>query len=65
MIHPASGLPITTPVRTIVDLDQAGIEPDHLGTLISDAIARGLLGADQLREAFAGREESLGVVWGD
>ncbi|MGQ4533961.1 type IV toxin-antitoxin system AbiEi family antitoxin domain-containing protein [Dermabacteraceae bacterium P13115] len=66
VIHPSSGLPITTVARTVFDLAQAGHEPEHLRTLIYDAAHKTLLTNEgELIDYFAGCEEALGVERGD
>ncbi|MGP5138085.1 type IV toxin-antitoxin system AbiEi family antitoxin domain-containing protein [Corynebacterium variabile] len=65
VIHPEAGLPVTTVARTIVDLAHDGHEPEHLLSLVGDAGRKSLLEEDELLDALAGHEDSLGVDRGD
>lgn len=64
-VHPEVGLPVTTVARTIVDLAQAGHEPDHLLGLVADAARKSLLDDQELLDALAGHEDAFGVDQGD
>ncbi|HIW90559.1 MAG TPA: type IV toxin-antitoxin system AbiEi family antitoxin domain-containing protein [Candidatus Corynebacterium avicola] len=64
-IHPESGLPVTTVVRTIVDLAKDDHEPDHLLGLVADAAEASLLEEQELLDAFVDRENAFGVDRGD
>ncbi|AEX72931.1 type IV toxin-antitoxin system AbiEi family antitoxin domain-containing protein [Corynebacterium diphtheriae] len=65
VVHPASGLPITTVPRTILDLAQSGHEPDHLLHLVADAGRKYLLTEQELLDSFSGHEDSFGLDQGD
>lgn len=64
-IHPDSGLPVTTAVRTIADLARADHEPGHLLGLVADAAKKSLLDEQDVLDAFAGQEDALGASRGD
>ena len=45
------GFRVTTPIRTLLDVAEAGADPDHLAHAVDDALRRGLLTERQLRAA--------------
>jgi hypothetical protein len=53
MTHPESGLPLTTPIRTILDVTAAGAPFEEVTKAVVDALAVGLITAGELREAAA------------
>jgi predicted transcriptional regulator of viral defense system len=53
MTHPESGLPVTTPIRTILDVTAAGAPFEEVTKAVEDALAVGLITAGELREAAA------------
>nr|WP_269146776.1 type IV toxin-antitoxin system AbiEi family antitoxin domain-containing protein [Corynebacterium diphtheriae] len=65
VVHPTSGLPITTVPRTILDLAQSGHEPDHLLHLVADAGRKYLLTEQELLDSFSGHEDSFRLDQGD
>ncbi|SRR5258708_24591688 len=46
-----SGMRVTGPVRTIIDVTRAGLGPDHVSKAIRQAIDRGIATQDELRMA--------------
>lgn len=48
-----NGLPVTTVTRTITDLLYAGLDGDHVGGVIADAVRRGLVDAETLAQQVA------------
>ncbi|MFD6329233.1 hypothetical protein ACFWGI_06595 [Streptomyces niveus] len=47
------GLPVTTVTRTITDLMHAGLDGDHVGGVVADAVRRGLVGVGDLAQEVA------------
>lgn len=64
-LHPLSGLPVTTAVRTITDLADEGHEPGYLLDLVADAAGASLVEKWELLEALAGKEEAFDLPSGD
>lgn len=57
------GMRVTAPSRTVLDLAQAGIAPDHLESVVREGIAKGILLPDALvRDAGARSQRVLDVV---
>ena len=54
-VSPFGGFRVTTPRRTIADLAEGAIGLDQLGTLVADAVDRGLVDPDELRSDAAQR----------
>lgn len=52
-------LPVTTPLRTVLDLAGAHLDPERLSVLTQDAIRRGLLSKKELIEALAKLPEGV------
>ena len=65
MLHPVSGLPVTTAARTIADLADAGHEPGYLLDLVADAAGTSLAEKRELLEALTGKEEAFDLPAGD
>lgn len=61
VVHPGSGLPVTSVLRTIVDVARSGYEPGHLLGLIDDAARKHMVDEWDLLDAFTGWEDALGV----
>lgn len=59
MLHPVSGLPVTTAARTIADLADAGHEPGYLLDLVADAASTSLAEKRELLESLTGKEEAF------
>lgn len=60
------GMRVTGPVRTIMDMAEAGLAPEHVAEAVRQSRDRGLATSRQLREAAAGRggyvEELVGGI---
>ncbi|MDN8622817.1 type IV toxin-antitoxin system AbiEi family antitoxin domain-containing protein [Corynebacterium sanguinis] len=65
VLHPTSGMPVTTVARTVADLADEGHEADHLLGLAADAARASLTMERDLVEALAGKEEVFGLTAGD
>jgi predicted transcriptional regulator of viral defense system len=59
------GLPVTTPVRTIVDLAAARLDGEHLAGVVRDAVTTLHLDTDQLGKALRPHAHRYGVPLGD
>jgi len=46
-----TGFWVTTPLRTLLDLAESDLSPEHLTAAVRDAISRGLVREDRLRRA--------------
>ena len=53
------GIRVTSPVRTILDVAEAGMSPDQVSRAVRQAVERGLATRSQLRER--GRERGRRV----
>lgn len=65
VLHPVSGLPVTTAARTIADLADEGHEPGYLLDLVADAAGASLVEKRELLEALTGKEEAFDLPAGD
>ena len=65
MLHPVSGLPVTTAARTITNLADEGHEPGYLLDLVADAAGASLVEKWELLEALTGKEEAFDLPAGD
>ncbi|MGV9638010.1 type IV toxin-antitoxin system AbiEi family antitoxin domain-containing protein [Nocardia rhamnosiphila] len=59
------GLPVTRPLRTVVDLAEDGTDGGHLATIVRDAILTGDVTRDELAEALRPYAHRYGVRIGD
>ncbi len=55
------GFAVTTPARTIADLVADHMDGGHLGRIVADALARGLVTRAEVEEALGGRAD-LGAI---
>lgn len=55
------GLPVTTVTRTITDLMHAGLDGDHVGGVVADAVRRSLVGVADLAQEVAGFAPTYGL----
>ena len=51
------GFAVTTPARTIADLVADHMDGGHVGSIVADALARGLVTEAEVREALGGRAD--------
>ncbi|QGU06162.1 hypothetical protein COCCU_00970 [Corynebacterium occultum] len=58
------GLPVTTPVRTVLDLANAGHEPDHLVDMIGNILQERLATRAEILDGLAGNPEVPGQSFG-
>lgn len=58
------GIRVTTPGRTLVDVAEMGIDPDHLARAVGQAITRGWIEPDDLERVAAARSERVRVLIG-
>lgn len=56
------GLPVTTAVRTLLDLARTGHEPEHLGDVIRDVLERGLATRSEVAGALVGIAETFAIT---
>jgi predicted transcriptional regulator of viral defense system len=54
-VRSVEGLPVTAPERTIVDVLEAGAQPEQVAMAINQALERGLTTSQRLGEAASGR----------
>lgn len=57
--HPQTGVPVTSPLRTILDVAAAGAPFEEVARAVADAVAAGMLTAAELRSA---SEQRAGAV---
>lgn len=50
-IEAREGFLVTTPLRTILDVAESALSPEHLSSAIRDALSRGIVRKDRLLEA--------------
>ncbi|MEU1956779.1 type IV toxin-antitoxin system AbiEi family antitoxin domain-containing protein [Nocardia rhamnosiphila] len=63
--HLVKGLPVTRPLRTVVDLAEDGTDGGHLATIVRDAIITGDVTRDELAEALRPFAHRYGMRIGD
>lgn len=63
--HLVEGLPVTRPLRTVVDLAEDGTDGGHLATIVRDAILTGDVTRDELAEALRPYAHRYGIRIGD
>ncbi|WP_083865275.1 type IV toxin-antitoxin system AbiEi family antitoxin domain-containing protein [Nocardia brevicatena] len=63
--HLVEGLPVTRPLRTVVDLADDGTDGGHLATIVRDAILTGDVTRDELAKALRPFAHRYGMQIGD
>jgi predicted transcriptional regulator of viral defense system len=59
------GIPVTTPARTLLDAAEANVEPHQIGFALNQAITRGWIERDSLRQEAARRGPRLARIIDD
>jgi len=54
-----NGMRLTSPARTILDLTQAGVAPDHIASIVREGMAKGILSSDALIQDASDRSQRV------
>lgn len=58
-IEPRHGFSVTTPLRTLLDVAEGSLSPEHLGKAVEDALSKGLVRRTKLLEAVRASSEEI------
>ncbi len=58
-IQPRQGFSVTTPLRTLLDVADSSLSPEHLARAMEDALAKGLVRKKKLLESVKGSSEKV------
>jgi predicted nucleotidyltransferase len=58
-IHRRDGVPITAPLRTVMDLAKARLDPERLSTVVKNAVRKGLIRSRDLLEILSKMPEGI------
>jgi predicted transcriptional regulator of viral defense system len=64
-VRTLDGIPVTTPLRTVVDVAEANVAPDQLGLVLVQAFNRGRINRDALLSEATRRGPRVGRMIGD
>ncbi|VAW03363.1 hypothetical protein MNBD_ACTINO01-811, partial [hydrothermal vent metagenome] len=56
------GFAVTTPARTVADLAAVRMDGGHLGSIASDALARGMTSRHELELAVGGKVDIASII---